>query len=253
MDKSCHLVDSDDTGVFVERELIEVGKRYGGPGFSEAEMLARLAIPNRLSELAKLPKQDISVTQFIACQLPHVSSEFITTKTDKWFSNDAPQEDYTTFLSRPTPSKEFLGVLEKVIGQSWLDGMKSIVDPRFNDGGDRLPLWTITFWKDVVALNEKQKLWKQSVKWLDLEEGKARKTKNSKVIELVEEVRHFLDRLPWDAKMKYCNAQTLTLQLSRFLGTFWLSDDHIQMMIEELDYDLSTQPQLLRTIALAPV
>ena len=60
MDKSCHLVDSDDTGVFVEREWIEVGKRYGGPGFPEAEMLARLAIPNRLSELAKLPKQDIS-------------------------------------------------------------------------------------------------------------------------------------------------------------------------------------------------
>ena len=83
MDKSCHLVDSDDTGVFVEREWIEVGKRYGGPGFPEAEMLARLAIPNRLSELAKLPKQDISVTQFIVCQLPHVSSEFITTKTDK--------------------------------------------------------------------------------------------------------------------------------------------------------------------------
>lgn len=139
-------------------------------------------------------------------------------------------------------------MLEKVIGQSWLDGMKSIMDPRFNDGGDQLPLWTITFWKDVVALNEKQKLWKQSVKWLDLEEGKARKTKNSKVIELVEEVHHF-----WDAKMKYCKAQTLTSQLSQFLGTFWLSNDHIQMMIEELDYDLSTQPQLLRTIALAPV
>ena len=54
MDKSCHLVDLDDTGVFVEREWIEVGKRYGGPGFPEAEMLARLAIPNQLSELAKL-------------------------------------------------------------------------------------------------------------------------------------------------------------------------------------------------------
>jgi len=77
--------------------------------------------------------------------LPHVSSEFITTKTNKWFSNDAPRENYTSFFSRPVSQREFLEVLEKVIGQSWLDGMKSIVDPWFNDGGDRLPLWTITF------------------------------------------------------------------------------------------------------------
>jgi hypothetical protein len=62
MDKSCQVVD--DTGIFVESEWIKVGKKYGGPGFPDfvdAEMLAKLAIPNRLNELAKLPKQVISV------------------------------------------------------------------------------------------------------------------------------------------------------------------------------------------------
>ncbi|KAF8797488.1 hypothetical protein BYT27DRAFT_7237241 [Phlegmacium glaucopus] len=254
MDKAPELLNDND-GVFVESEWIKVGKIYGAPGFPDfvcAEKLARLAIPDEFIQLVKL-KQDISVTQFVTHELPRVSSEFITTKTDKWFSNDTPTENYTNLLTRPAPSREFLEVLDKVIGQSWLDGAKSIVDPRFNDGGDRLPLWAVTFWKDVVVLNEKQKLWRQSIKWLDLEEGKARKEKNSKVLELVEEACHVLDHLPWDAKMKYCNQQTLTSQLSRFLGTFWLSDDHIQMMIEELNCDLNTKPQLSKTITIASV
>ena len=46
---------------------------------------------------------------------------------------------------------------------------------RFNDGGDWLPLGTITFWKEAVLLNEKERLWRQSIKWLDLEEDKARR------------------------------------------------------------------------------
>ena len=70
MDKLRRLVN--DTGIFVESEWIEVGKKYGGPEprspdfvLAASQRLEGFTIPNQL-ELNHLPKQDTSVTQFIA-------------------------------------------------------------------------------------------------------------------------------------------------------------------------------------------
>jgi hypothetical protein len=52
--------------------------------------------------------------------------------------------------------------------------------------------------------------------------------------------------------MDYCNKMTLTPQLSCFLGTFWLSDDHINMMIEEMLLDMHVErPEDMKHIQVA--
>jgi hypothetical protein len=52
--------------------------------------------------------------------------------------------------------------------------------------------------------------------------------------------------------MDYCNKLTLTPQLSRFLGTFWLSDDHINMLVEEIFHNIHTErPEILKYVQVA--
>ena len=53
--------------------------------------------------------------------------------------------------------------LDKAFGQAWFDGVRSIADPRYNGGADRLPLWIITYWKDAAAKLKLQEEWVEAV------------------------------------------------------------------------------------------
>ena len=53
-----------------------------------------------------------------------------------------PVTDTECLRTQPVPQEKVLDQLLKDFGQAWFDGAKSVVDPRFNDGHDRLPLWT---------------------------------------------------------------------------------------------------------------
>lgn len=63
--------------------------------------------------------------------------------------------------------------------------------------------------------------------WLDREESKGKTP-----LELIQNVRQLLGELSWNGKMSYCRRTTSTPELAEFLGTAWLSDNHINMMIE---------------------
>jgi hypothetical protein len=41
-------------------------------------------------------------------------------------------------------------------GQQWLNGAQSVCNPRVNGGKDRLPLWVLTVWWDMVHFVEVQ-------------------------------------------------------------------------------------------------
>ncbi len=53
---------------------------------------------------------------------------------------------------RPIPCDKHLRALEQDFGQMWLDGAQSIIDPRFNDGRERLPLWMVGFWREMANI-----------------------------------------------------------------------------------------------------
>ncbi len=84
-----------------------------------------------------------------------------------------------------------------------------------------------------------QSMWIQSMKWLSV-----REPKNSNAVipsSPTRNVQKLLGSLQWNGTMDYCNKTTSISQLSYFLGTFWLSDDHINMMVEQILLDMHAE------------
>ncbi|KAF4618012.1 hypothetical protein D9613_012840 [Agrocybe pediades] len=180
---------------------------------------------------------DLSVTQFLQHTTPKLSAEIIHTKTTIWFSRDEPMqlEDVKSLLSRPVPSKDFLAELDAAYGQAWLDGATSIIDPRFNEGRERLPMWMLAYWKKATEVNEMQELWRKGVIWL---RNEGQRLNSTALPETIEKATRLLDNLHWNTPIRPISSHfsyiATTLFLAKFLGTFWLNDEHINMMIEQL-------------------
>jgi hypothetical protein len=255
MGSSGSPIELDEDVSFIEDDWIGQGKKYTEvPDFVRWKKDSYMEIPFDFLQHANLPEPELSVKEFIALKLPRISSEIISDKAAKWFTDNYPStSDSQILLRRSIPSPTFLTQLEKAVGQAWLDGAKSVVDWRINDGADRLPLWIITFWREAENLNRLQSTWKQSMKWLSHEE--ARKERNGQPAipsDSIQNARELLGSLQWNGKMDYCNSMTSTSQLSYFLGTFWLSDDHINMMVEEMLLELHTKrPDDLKYVQVA--
>jgi len=167
-------IELNDDVPFIKSKWIGQSKKFTNvPDFVQWKKDKDMKIPLDFLQCTKLPEQKLSVTDFVAFKLPWISSEIITNKVTKWFSKNPPIIlDPQILLRQSIPSPAFLNQLEEAIGQAWLDGVKSIIDWRINDGADCLPLWIITFWKEAERLNRMQSMWIQSMKWLSVREPK---------------------------------------------------------------------------------
>lgn len=244
--------DLDALPAFVADEWIGTGKTFS---FSQSplhvlqEKCNQLIIPD--THLVHFPTTDLPVTKFIELPLPTQSTEIITTAAKIWFSNDMPFTDVKCLLARPIPSKDFLAALGKIFGQAWLNGSKSIIDWRYNDGRDRLPLWALTFWRRLEEIIEKQVMWKRSTRWLHTEEAKIKDQDTiSNEIWLAHQE---LSTLGWDIKMCYQRGEVSSSILSALLSTVWLNDEHINMMMEELAARLAADADLASKVIIAPL
>ena len=240
MDSNVSPIELDEDVLFIESEWIGQNKKYANvPDFVRWQKEKDMEIPLDILQFTNFPKPEFSVNDFLAHNFPRISSEIISNNVACWFSKNAPNDlDMQTLLQRSIPSPAFLAQIEEAVGQAWLDGAKSVVDWRINDGTTFLPLWIITFWRKVERLCGIQVMWNQSLKWLSNEEARKQKGKLAVLSGQIQTTHELLGSLQWNGKMDYCNKQTSTSQLSRFLGTFWLSDDHINMMVEEMLRDL---------------
>ena len=153
-------------------------------------------------------------------------------------------------MSRPIPPKHFLERLENEIGQAWFDGAKSVVDTRFNNSSDRLPLWVITFWKRMAEVVEKQETWRKTFSWLDREE---RQTQDTQMLQTIKQARDMLAHLGWNSKLPLSRHTQTTILLTTLLSTAWLSDEHIDMMVEELSNEIASDSKLLKKPIIAPL
>ena len=106
-----------------------------------------LAIPS--CKMTRFPTQNISVTDLLKKSLPPRSSALITSKRSTWFSKEKPHSSLDCLMDGPIPNDDFLDKLNDDTGQAWLDGARSIIDQRFNDGRDRLLLCAVTYWREM--------------------------------------------------------------------------------------------------------
>ena len=187
-----------------------------------------LRVPNLFP--TQLPTSVTLVREFIHHPLPSQSSGLSFHQTTEWFSSSMPLTSPTVLLARPVPSEKVLKKLNKAIGQMWFDGASSIVDPRFNNGAERFPLWVLSLWNDMQKVVGDQKRWQSSVRWLEL----ATHPKD-----IVAQVKHLIKRLPWNKPLRSTGATTL--EFAGFLGVSWLLDTQINLMVNVLQNRMKTE------------
>ena len=124
-----------------------------------------MAIPSDVRDI--LPQQDEPILAFIQRTPPMQSAGFNTFPMHAWFSCKEPstvshKETLENVMRRTIPSRDFIIELEREFGQQWLDGKRSIVDPRYNQGHDGYPFWVLTVWREILSLINKQKDWREA-------------------------------------------------------------------------------------------
>lgn len=245
------LSDSDDDiPTFNHNDWISRGKKY--PIKNTPKQISRakrdlLIIPS--SHRQHIPAIDLPINSFLKLQLPQPSSQIILIKPKFWFSNNRPTTNVECLMTRPIPSEDFLKKLEEQLGQSWFDGMESITDPRYNDGKDRFPFWIISFWKELSNVTKKQLGWKKSKAWLD----EQAKDTDPVLGESLAAAADLFNTLGWDTELPYLRGIPTTFTLSLILTWEWLTDDHIDIMMEDLAYRVSLDPELAEKVIVAPL
>lgn len=191
------------------------------------------------------------VAQFLSLKPPALSTQLVMTNVDAWFSKEQVADAKTriTLLhSYPIPKREFLDKLGKHAGQAWLDGMTSLVDPRF-DEEIRWPLWVLTFWKKMLYILRAHNLWTKCQKWLEYE--KQNHQTDSLTCKILDDTLFRLTQIGWDSRIVPGSWNTIVL--TRLLGEEWLDDDHIDMMVIDLSNDIKKHPNSLGSkIMVAP-
>ncbi|KAJ6570008.1 hypothetical protein B0H10DRAFT_2354802 [Mycena sp. CBHHK59/15] len=168
------MVDLDiDDRPFIPADWIAKGKLYSDAPFEVIGVKnAVFELPAQATEM--IPPGSLPVAKFCGLPLPRISSELIYRESQMWFRDDEPTTDISHLKGRSIPPAAVLELLKRKSGQAWLNGAKSIADPRFNDGTERFPLSTLTFWDQMADTTKHQSNWKRSVQWTENELKKSR-------------------------------------------------------------------------------
>ena len=179
-----------------------------------------------------IPSPDLSVHDYLSVNLPVLLASIVTLKPGCWFITDTPDKEFSYLFSRPFPPPSAIQRLRAAFGQAWIDGAKSIIDPRFNDGRDWLPLWTLSYWQVISNTVQACSLWNGCKDWL---------TKESRTVEatqLMDQARGLLRLLSWDMDIGQGYGIT-THEFVRLLGMDWITDTLEDMMVAHLAHRAS--------------
>ncbi|KAJ8085471.1 hypothetical protein PM082_004287 [Marasmius tenuissimus] len=190
---------------------------------------ALLEVPPEHSN--SLPSSSCSVMQLLEAELPEQSPKLHLSKPISWFKTDRPFTPVDRLANRPLPSEKFLREVVKHVGQAMLDGNQSISDPDYNDGQDCFPIHSLSFMIEATQMAKGRQRWMRGEKWLVAKETVV---KDEKTRAVIGEAKRRLATISWNSKLSFAVQPVTTLDLSDFLSTTWLKDDHIDMMPEVL-------------------
>ena len=136
-----NIIDLVNPSTFNSSEWIGKGKKYDIKTLPYAAIEACTSATIIPAEYKKeFPSYHLSVLEFLKIPLPASSAALVSVHATGWFSKDVADKNVSYLMSRPLPSANTLQELMKAFGQSWLDGAQSLVDPRYNNETNVLPL-----------------------------------------------------------------------------------------------------------------
>jgi len=236
------LDEERDSSTFEPGKWIQRGLKYQTVPFHVIN--AHLHALNIPETAPPLPCSSVPITEFLCLTLPIQSVNIITSKPDQWFSNGPPKEDMSILLTHPIPNMEFLAQLKATAGQAWLDGATSVVDKRFDDSQDRLPLWVISYWIKLGAVVGTQAEWRRAKRWIeDNSRGPSFPFKT---------LDNLFSLLGWDMSIQFLSRTITAKTLAPLLSTRWLSCDIMDLMINDLQSRLRQRPDLSSKVIIAP-
>ena len=223
--------DIEDPPAFKREDWIGQGKKITDvPIFVLNACTNAFAIP--AEHKSHFPSNNITVSELLTWDLPSQSSAFITTKAETWFSTDPPRARPDQFIARPMPNDAFLDKLTRLARQAWLDGAQSFIDTRYNDGQDRGPLEMVEYWKEMNRVVKGRAKWKKCENWLAT--GPNDRTHNADTTRTFDSARAILPTLGWDTPVSGLGRGQTTLTFTSLLGTDWIGEGVVQMMVEQL-------------------
>ena len=226
MDESIFDVDATPP-VFHRDEWIAKGKEYSSlPLWVQNVYSSQVHIPHQLQP--HFPSRNRTVGEVLKMDIPQ-SHTLNTTQPSVWFSRDAPHTDLSCLKNRPIPDAKLLAKLEKHLPQMWTDGMQSVVDPRYNNGCDRLPLGVVKFWAGMKGVIGEKETWLKSKRWLDRLVEELRDEKQQSEPE-VKEAQGLLDKLEWRTSLRADEVVATNFIYTQLLGDEWIPGDIIQLM-----------------------
>ncbi|KAI0329285.1 hypothetical protein GY45DRAFT_1253214 [Cubamyces sp. BRFM 1775] len=227
-----------------ESEWIGQKKTYPTAQTPSVVLAARrqvLSIPP--DELDMFPSPLMSVASFLEMDLPAQPTRLVFEKPETTFRHELPTETLqgVNFQMRPIPPKPFIEKLEQSFGQAWFDGAHSIVDSRYKQS--RLPLYVLTYWREMSRVLEKGAKWRLTSRWLNQHVRRQE--------DLVNKVHALLEVLPWGADLRAYGAATTTDTLALLLSNAWLDDELIDMLSNHLASRIRRDPHLTSKVAVA--
>ncbi|KAJ7167800.1 hypothetical protein C8R46DRAFT_1270204 [Mycena filopes] len=229
MDPDSDVIVLDTDRKFNAAQWIGTGKIYKNVPIEVSDAFTDATkIPKTLR--ATLPNPAISVTEFLAIKLPGLLEKPVGQIHD-WFSTDLPNCDPipTLWALKSVPPRFFVAELIHGLPQEWLNGAKSICDPR--QPSLRLPLCALRFFEQIHNLHQAQEKWANSVDWARDEAGHD---------------TAIFSTVSWDAT--HFGAPDGQLDWTRLVDDEWLSDSIMDAMMADLQ-SRATDP----TVIVAPL
>lgn len=180
-----------------------------------------------------LPDIKLSVLAFLAFQLPKAATINSHMRPNKFTSNMPPNsENIADILGLHPPPESIVNALTTLIRDSTI---KSIRCPHESTAGKkRFPLVTVTYWARLITIRKIQSQWQDAFGQL---QAQMDNNTNSK---LLQDVFNNLSHIPWHGQLSpnICGNTITIPELSAFLTTEWLTDNHELIMLDLLSKDL---------------
>jgi len=185
-----------------------------------------------------LPDKNLSVLAFLAFKLPAVASTNRLMRAEKFVSDSAPNiNTLDDMADLSVPPKHIVGAIQKLAKTS---AVKSILCPHEpGSGGRRYHPKLAAYWARITSIRDTQSKWQRA-----LDNIRSRITRNP-TSSLLNDVYGTLSWLPWtgDLLRNTYNNSIERSELSAFLTTEWLSDDHELLMLDLVKDDLAQAGQ----------
>lgn len=203
-----------------------------------------LEIPTEV--LKDFPHPSVPILDFIQLDLPKQSSAIPVMHISKWFSRDAPKDNVSKIKSRSIPPQALLIELRGDSQQAWLDGARSIVDPRFNKGAERFPLWIITYWITTGDIIRAQTNWMRAREWIE-DQSQA-----SIFPDDFTTSTEIFGSIGWNSPHRLAKLTFSTQKFCQLLSNHWLCDDIMELLVDDLQTRLKNDPVRAEKTIIAP-